>query len=40
VLRIAYDSSSLVVEHTMGAMRVGYPIEATMERRPTPDGLA
>lgn len=43
VLRIArttYDSSNLVVEYAMSAMRPGYPIETIMQRRPTPDGLA
>jgi DNA-binding GntR family transcriptional regulator len=43
VLRIArttYDSSNLVVEYAMSAMRPGYPIETVMERKPAPDGLA
>jgi GntR family transcriptional regulator len=43
VLRIArttYDSSNLVVEYAMSAMRAGYPIETIMQRRPTPDGWA
>jgi GntR family transcriptional regulator len=43
VLRIArttYDSSNLVVEYAMSAMRPGYPIETIMERSLTLDGLA
>lgn len=43
VLRIArttYDSSNLVVEYAMSAMRPGYPIETIMQRRPPPDGGA
>jgi GntR family transcriptional regulator len=42
VLRIArttYDSSNLVVEYAVSAMRPGYPIETIMERKPAPDGL-
>ncbi len=43
VLRIArttYDSSNLVVEYAISAMRPGYPMETVMERKPAPDGLA
>src|SRR6202050_3693177 len=43
VLRIArttYDSSNLVVEYAMSAMRPGYPIETIMQRRPPPDAGA
>jgi GntR family transcriptional regulator len=43
VLRIArttYDSSNLVVEYAMSAMRPGYPIETIMQRHPPPDGAA
>ena len=40
IARTTYDSSDLVVEYAMSAMRPGYPIETIMERKPAPDGLA
>ena len=40
ITRTAYDSSNLVVEYAMSAMRPGYPIETIMERSLTLDGLA
>jgi hypothetical protein len=37
ICRTSYDSSNLVVEHALSAMRPGYPIETIMQRRPVPD---
>lgn len=34
IVRTTYDSSNLVVEYAMSAMRPGYPIETIMERSP------
>jgi hypothetical protein len=34
IVRTTYDSSNLVIEYAMSAMRPGYPIETIMQRRP------
>jgi|SRR5208282_1101096 len=36
ITRTTYDSSNLIIEFAMSAMRPGYPIETIMERRPEP----
>jgi GntR family transcriptional regulator len=38
--RTTYDSSNVIVEYAMSAMRPGYSIETIMERGPAPDGRA
>jgi DNA-binding GntR family transcriptional regulator len=37
ICRTTYDSSNLVVEYALSAMRPGYPIETIMQRRSVPD---
>jgi GntR family transcriptional regulator len=39
IARTTYDSSNLVVEYALSAMRPGYPIETVMQRRPVPDAM-